>query len=69
VDWERQGEVSALWWCWADRVAHALANQDVGAKLSSLSTVESDVQLGAAERKIGRGLEQLSAMAGAQVSC
>ena len=50
-----------------DNLAHALASQDFGAKLISLSTVESDVHLASAERKIGRCLEQLSSMAGAQV--
>ncbi|ORY23260.1 hypothetical protein BCR39DRAFT_549535 [Naematelia encephala] len=50
------------------RRAHALANQDVGAKMISLSTVEPDMQLAAAERKIGRSLEQLSGMAGAQAA-
>ena len=49
-------------------IAHALANQDVGSKLISLSTVESDLSLAAAERKLGRSLEQLSNMAGAQAA-
>jgi hypothetical protein len=49
-------------------VAHALATADVGAKLISLSTVESDLQLQAAERKMGRSLEQTSAIVGSQVS-
>lgn len=48
--------------------AHALANQDVGAKLISLSTVESDYNLAGAERKAGRALETLAGVAGAQVS-
>ena len=48
-------------------IAHALAGTDVGSKLISLSTVESDLQLGNAERKFGRVLEQLAGMAGAQV--
>lgn len=52
----------------ADGVAHALANQEVGAKLISLSTVESDVHLATAERKVGRAWEQLAGMAAAQVS-
>ena len=47
---------------------HALANQDIGSKLISLSTVESDFSLAAAERKLGRSIEQLSSMAAAQVS-
>lgn len=49
-------------------VVHALANQDIGSKLINLSTVESDPSLASAERKAGRTLEQLSSMAGAQVS-
>jgi hypothetical protein len=44
-----------------------VASQDVGAKLVSLSTVESDLSLANAERKFGRSLEQLAGMAGAQV--
>lgn len=52
----------------ADWKAHALASQDVGSKLISLSTVESDFSLAGAERKLGRSLEQLAGMAGAQVS-
>lgn len=51
----------------ADRTAHALANQDVGAKLINLSTVESDIPLAAAERKMGRALETLAGLAGTQV--
>lgn len=49
------------------RRALALANADVGAKLISLSTVESDPTLAGAERKIGRAYEQLSGIGGAQV--
>lgn len=54
--------------CWISLTpAHAVASQDVGAKLVSLSTVESDLSLANAERKFGRSLEQLAGMAGAQV--
>ncbi len=52
----------------ANPTAHALANQDVGAKLINLSTVESDYMLAAAERKAGRALETLAGVAGGQVS-
>lgn len=48
--------------------AHAIANQEVGAKLVNLSTVESDYHLAAAERKAGRANETLAGVAGAQVS-
>lgn len=41
-------------------------HQDVGARLVSCSTVESDPNLAAAERKFGRYYEELSGMAGAQ---
>ena len=51
----------------ADVLAHALANQEVGAKLINLSTVESDYNLAAAERKAGRALEVVAGVAGAQV--
>lgn len=52
----------------ADQSAHAITHSDVGAKLISLSTVESDSHLTQAERKFGRTFEQLSGMAAAQVS-
>ena len=45
----------------------ALANAEMGGKFVSLSTVESDAGLAQAERKMGRSLEQLSGMGGAQV--
>lgn len=45
----------------------ALANAEMGGKFVSLSTVESDAGLAQAERKLGRSLEQLSGMGGAQV--
>lgn len=48
-------------------LAHAVASQDVGAKLISLSTVESDFGLQGAERKVGRALETMAGVAGAQV--
>jgi len=48
--------------------AMALANAEMGGKFVSLSTVESDAGLAQAERKMGRSLEQLSGMGGAQVS-
>jgi len=51
----------------ADEVALALANAEMGGKFVSLSTVESDAGLAQAERKMGRTLEQLSGMGGAQV--
>jgi hypothetical protein len=51
----------------ADGVALALANAEMGGKFVSLSTVESDAGLAQAERKMGRSLEQLSGMGGAQV--
>jgi hypothetical protein len=51
----------------ADEVALALANAEMGGKFVSLSTVESDAGLAQAERKMGRSLEQLSGMGGAQV--
>jgi hypothetical protein len=47
--------------------AHALAHAEVGARLISLSTVENDVHLQAAERKIGRAFEHSSAVVGSQV--
>ncbi|KAL7421910.1 Vacuolar protein sorting-associated protein 17 [Cryptotrichosporon argae] len=50
------------------RRALAVANTDVGAKLISLATVESEPNLATAERKIGRTYEQLSGMAGAQAA-
>ncbi|KAK8844778.1 hypothetical protein IAR55_006628 [Kwoniella newhampshirensis] len=50
------------------RRALAVSNADVGAKLISLSTVESDMHLAAAERKMGRTWEQLSGMMGAQAA-
>ncbi|WWD22668.1 hypothetical protein CI109_107161 [Kwoniella shandongensis] len=50
------------------RRALAVSNSDVGAKLISLSTVESDMHLAAAERKMGRTWEQLSGMMGAQAA-
>ncbi|WVW81253.1 hypothetical protein I302_103244 [Kwoniella bestiolae CBS 10118] len=50
------------------RRAYAVSNADVGAKLISLSTVESDPQLAAAERKVGRTWEHLSGMIGAQAA-
>jgi hypothetical protein len=49
-------------------IGNALSDTDIGAKLISLSTVESDGQLAIAERKLGRSMEQLASMAGAQVS-
>jgi hypothetical protein len=49
-------------------LAHALASSDVGAKLISLSTVENDLSLQAAERKMGRAMEHSSAVVGSQVS-
>ncbi|ORX35138.1 hypothetical protein BD324DRAFT_634023 [Kockovaella imperatae] len=48
------------------RRAHAMAFTDVGAKMVSLSTVESDMQLAAAVRKVGRAYEQLANLAGSQ---
>jgi hypothetical protein len=51
----------------ADEAALALANAEMGGKFVSLSTVESDAGLAQAERKMGRSLEQLSGMGGAQV--
>ncbi|WVR03071.1 hypothetical protein IAU60_000060 [Kwoniella sp. DSM 27419] len=50
------------------RRALAQSNADVGAKLISLSTVESDLHLAGAERKVGRTWEQLSGMMGAQAA-
>ncbi|WWC67336.1 uncharacterized protein I206_101244 [Kwoniella pini CBS 10737] len=50
------------------RRAFAVSNADMGAKLVSLSTVESDPQLAAAERKMGRTWEHLSGMLGAQAA-
>ncbi|WWC90201.1 uncharacterized protein L201_005134 [Kwoniella dendrophila CBS 6074] len=50
------------------RRAYAVSNADVGAKLISLSTVESDPHLAAAERKIGRTWEHISGMMGAQAA-
>ncbi|WVF66507.1 hypothetical protein IAT40_001247 [Kwoniella sp. CBS 6097] len=50
------------------RRALAQSNADVGAKLISLSTVESDMQLAAAERKIGRTWEHMSGMMGGQAA-
>ncbi|OCF60171.1 hypothetical protein L486_02851 [Kwoniella mangroviensis CBS 10435] len=50
------------------RRAFAVSNADVGAKLVSLSTVESDPHLAAAERKSGRTWEHLSGMIGAQAA-
>ncbi|WVQ64286.1 uncharacterized protein L199_002448 [Kwoniella botswanensis] len=50
------------------RRAFAASNADVGAKLVSLSTVESDPHLAAAERKFGRTWEHLSGMIGAQAA-
>ncbi|WWC57566.1 uncharacterized protein I303_100098 [Kwoniella dejecticola CBS 10117] len=50
------------------RRAFAVTNADVGAKLVSLSTVESDPHLAAAERKMGRTWEHVSGMLGAQAA-
>ncbi|WRT63179.1 uncharacterized protein IL334_000082 [Kwoniella shivajii] len=50
------------------RRAFAVSNADVGAKLISLSTVESDMHLASAERKFGRTWEHLSGMLGAQAA-
>ena len=47
--------------------AHAMALTEVGAKMVSLSTVESDIQLGSAVRKMGRAYEQLANLSGSQV--
>ena len=44
-----------------------MALTEVGAKMVSLSTVESDVQLGLAVRKTGRAYEQLANLSGSQV--
>lgn len=45
----------------------AVASADVGARMISLSTVESDAGLQQAERKLGRSFEQLAGVTGAQV--
>ncbi|RXK38440.1 hypothetical protein M231_04349 [Tremella mesenterica] len=50
------------------RRSMALATAEMGGKLISLSTVESDQSLANAERKIGRGYEQLSGVTGAQAA-
>ncbi|WVQ82794.1 hypothetical protein IAT38_004926 [Cryptococcus sp. DSM 104549] len=50
------------------RRALAVSNAEVGAKLISLSTVESDPNLASSQRKIGRTWEQLSGMMGAQAA-
>lgn len=64
----RRGEIRATILRGRLSLAHAVAYQDMGSKMISLSTVESDHYLGLAERKIGRSLEQLSGMHGAQAS-
>lgn len=46
----------------------ANSNAELGAKMVSLSTVESEPSLAGAERKIGRAWEQVSGMINAQVS-
>ncbi|CAK9786972.1 hypothetical protein CC85DRAFT_286185 [Cutaneotrichosporon oleaginosum] len=46
----------------------AAAQADVGAKLIGLATDESDMNLAAAERKMGRAYEQISGMAGQQIT-
>lgn len=51
----------------ANPSAYAAASQDVGGKLISLSTVESDFGLQGAERKVGRALETVAGVSGAQV--
>ncbi len=50
------------------RKALASAQADVGAKLIGLATDESDVNLATAERKMGRAYEQMSGMAGQQIT-
>ena len=59
------------WWLSGDReltrIAYAAASQEVGGKLISLSTVESDFGLQGAERKVGRALETVAGVHGAQV--
>lgn len=44
------------------------ANADVGSKLLSLATDETDIALANAERKTGRTYEQLAALAGSQIA-
>lgn len=50
------------------RRALATAQADVGAKLIGLATDEADMNLGTAERKMGRVYEQLAGMAGSQIT-
>lgn len=47
-------------------IAHAIASQEAGSKLIALSTVESDYNLAAAERKFGRALETVAGVSNAQ---
>lgn len=50
------------------RKALSAAGADVGSKLLSLATDETDMNLAAAERKTGRVYEQLAALGGSQIA-
>lgn len=61
------GAAAAVGRVGAARRAIASAEAEVGAKLISLATAESTVDLGNAMRKVGRGMESLAGVAQAQV--